>query len=127
VSINGKREDSGNWLWSFVIWLAGDTNVVVPDGTVMTLTAKEPDRTSFTASVTGDGTLTVIQLQQMAISQFETQGVTFTQMISPQTGQTGYMSQSFTGTSSNGVGRVSWNGAWVTYLSGAGVQAVPAQ
>jgi hypothetical protein len=116
---------STTWLFTFIIWLADDSNVIVPDGTVMTMTAQKPGRVALPVSVTGDGILTVAQLQQMAINQFEALGVSFTAVTDPVTGVTGFMSQSFPGTQSQGGGRVNWNAAWSTYLGGAGVDGAP--
>ena len=133
VAAAGVRTRSGqsngtdaSWFFAFTIWLSDDSNAVVPDGTVMTMTPQKPGRITFPVSVTGNGVLTVAQLQGLAISEFEALGVSFTPVTDPETGLNGFMSQSFPGTNSQGGGRVNWNAAWSTYLGGAGVQAVPA-
>jgi len=120
------------WYERFVLWLFGlkdgarPNDVVPPNGTVMTMAFKEPSGTILSVSVTGNGVLTVAQLQQQAINQFEALGINFTIVTDPETGQTGYMTQSFEITKAGVPGWFKWNGGYSTYLGGAGIQGTPA-
>jgi hypothetical protein len=122
----GLKGNDSNWLFTFMIWSPPDGNVVVPDGAVMTMTAQKPGKLTLPVSVTGDGVLTAAQLLQLGMNQFEALGVSFTPITDPITGLPGFTSQPFTGSQSQGGGRVRWNAAWSTYLGGAGVGSAPA-
>jgi hypothetical protein len=135
VSITKDTTGEGNklrvhgdfdWLWSFFLWFA-DSDAVVPDGTMLAVTAQKPGRIPLSVSVMGNGVLSIAQLQQMVVDQFQAQGVTLTPVTNPETGQTGLVSQAFDGSESEGGGRVEVNAAWSTYLGTSGVGADSAQ
>ncbi|MGA3195685.1 MAG: hypothetical protein ABSD39_11845 [Terriglobales bacterium] len=114
----------GTWQWDFTFWIYPN-GLVPPSGTVLSMTATEPGGTVFSVSLTADGVLDTYQLQQMAISQLEGQGLTFTKMINPLTGTLGYQTQWFPGTSTSGSGSVQWNSDWASYMGTFGVLAGP--
>jgi hypothetical protein len=120
-----QKPPNRRYLWAFDIWLATDTTTIVPNGTVMTMTAQEPNGTGFSVTVTGNGVLTVAQLQQQAIAAFEALGITFTPVTNPATGASGYQSQYFVATQAEGEGWVKWNATWSSYLGTAGVVSAP--
>jgi hypothetical protein len=111
--------DGTNLFWSLYRWPFA-SNAVVPAGTVMTMTAIEPNGTTLAVSVTGDGVLTVNQLQQQVTDQFSALGVNFTTIVNPRNGKIRLVSQLFAGTGGQ-VGQVQWNADWANYLGGAGV------
>ena len=111
--------DGSNLFWSLYRW-PYVSNAVVPAGIVMTMTATEPNGTTLSVSVTGDGVMTVNQLQQQVTDQFTALGVNFTTVVNPRNGKIRLVSQLFAGIGGE-VGQVQWNADWANYLGGAGV------
>jgi hypothetical protein len=115
-----------SWAFSFMLWPALiDSGTVVPAGKIMTLVVKKPNGSLLPISVMGNGVLTVAEVQQMAMDQFQALGVSFTPITDPVTGMAGFMSQSFTGTKQQGAGWARWDAAWSTYQGGVGVDGAP--